>query len=102
MTTETTTEATDEAYPWDRPEPFIPPATVSLILVNDTPIASFDEQPEGMTSRVVGLRLGDVTIHTGLSGGDQETLDIIDRLTATLMELRVAAWARLDAERAAE
>ena len=78
-------EILDNEFPWDRTEPYVPPLSASLIVVPDTSIERFDFQSEGGTP-VSGLRIGSLTIHTGLS--DSDAVKVIDRLSEALRELR--------------
>ncbi len=93
--------ATVETYPWDRTEPFVPSPQVSLGVVDATPIGTFDFAAHNTTARVVGLTIGDVSLHTGLSGGDAEIIEVVDRLIEPLHELRQAALRRLAAAESA-
>lgn len=82
----TKAEVLDEPYPWERTEPYIPPMSASLVVVPGTAINRFDFRSEDSDLPVSGLSIGTLTLHTGLT--DIEALEVIDRLSEALRELR--------------
>lgn len=94
MTPATTPETTPETYPWEQPQPCVPEVSASLCVVRATPIKPFD-RPQTKTYRVIGLAVGEFSLHIGISGGDTEIVDVIDRLIEPLHQLRHAALRRL-------
>lgn len=92
---DTATDTTPETYPWDRTEPWVPAASVSLFVVGETVIDTFDYLSPESSLRAVGLRFGELTLYIGVGGGDTEVVVVIDRLLEPLQELRSAALRRL-------
>lgn len=76
----------NETYPWDRSEPYVPPLSASLIVVPTTPMRRFDHEGNG-SARVIGIGLGEFTLHLGLHS-DDEAIEVIDLITEQLREVR--------------
>jgi hypothetical protein len=104
MTTETIPASApdDEPMPWDTEPETDGGITVTMFLVPNTNIETLDyANPNSIfpDSRVVMVRIGDLSMHIGISGGDPEIVAAIDPLIAALHKLRDAAALRAPAVR---
>jgi hypothetical protein len=65
----------------------------SIFLRRDTRLDVFDRPRPMGDGRVVGIEIGDLSMHVGLSD-DNEIIDVADRLADALLKLRIAAMER--------
>jgi hypothetical protein len=87
-----------EDFPWESSEPFIPRTSVSTTVVAAVPVEVLDFPMDGeRTDRVTVVRLGDVSVHVGLSGGDEEVIAECDRILSAFTELQTNAADRIEA-----
>lgn len=93
MTTEI--DSPPEIYPWDKPEEWYARLQASLAVTETTPVALFDYPHPDLSGRVIGVTVGDITLHIGTLGGDAEIIAVIDQLIEPLQELRFNAKRRI-------